>query len=221
MRIPYYAAEDSALATPIVGAFLRRLGAIPALASGIQNVCLPSSSLWYLPGGRGGQLQAVLGSLPHARVEPWVCEARSHPPGAIVPVAVFGGEESLPVAWTVKALEPLIGSILGLPLVPVPLPARWKIVFHAPVDACQRDGYGSEATRRYRHSHRLQRTVQNSWTGRPTATPWRACRRSWRRRRTRLGACPNGSLTRTVRNPIRLWLFHDSRRGGSLNIVDG
>jgi 1-acyl-sn-glycerol-3-phosphate acyltransferase len=52
---------------------------------------------------------------------------------SIVPVAVFGGEECLPVAWTVKALKPLIGSIIGLPLVPVPLPARWKVVFHEPV----------------------------------------------------------------------------------------
>jgi 1-acyl-sn-glycerol-3-phosphate acyltransferase len=51
----------------------------------------------------------------------------------IVPVAVFGGEECFPVAWTVKLLEPLIGSVVGLPLAPVPLPARWKVVFHEPV----------------------------------------------------------------------------------------
>jgi len=53
----------------------------------------------------------------------------------IVPVAVFGGEECFPVAWTVKVLEPLIGSIVGLPLAALPLPARWKIVFHQPAYA--------------------------------------------------------------------------------------
>jgi hypothetical protein len=51
----------------------------------------------------------------------------------IVPVAILGGEECVPVAWTVRALEPWIGSIFGLPLSPVPLPTRWKVVFHAPV----------------------------------------------------------------------------------------
>jgi hypothetical protein len=51
----------------------------------------------------------------------------------VVPVAVLGGEECLPVAWTVRLLEPLVGSAFGLPLALVPLPARWRIVFHAPV----------------------------------------------------------------------------------------
>jgi 1-acyl-sn-glycerol-3-phosphate acyltransferase len=80
----------------------------------------------------------------------------------IVPVAVFGGEESLPVAWTVKALEPLIGSLLGLPLVPVPLPARWKIVFHAPVDAGQRDSSMGAKQHAAAVTKRLQRTVQDT-----------------------------------------------------------
>jgi hypothetical protein len=48
-------------------------------------------------------------------------------------VAVLGGEECLPVAWTVRLLEPFVGSAFGLPLAPVPLPSRWRVVFHAPV----------------------------------------------------------------------------------------
>jgi 1-acyl-sn-glycerol-3-phosphate acyltransferase len=51
----------------------------------------------------------------------------------IVPAAVLGGEECLPVAWTVKLLEPLVGARFGLPLALLPLPARWRVVFHAPV----------------------------------------------------------------------------------------
>jgi hypothetical protein len=42
----------------------------------------------------------------------------------IVPVAVLGVEESLPVAWIVRALEPVVGLVVGLPLALVPLPAR-------------------------------------------------------------------------------------------------
>jgi 1-acyl-sn-glycerol-3-phosphate acyltransferase len=51
----------------------------------------------------------------------------------IVPAAVLGGEECLPVAWTVRILEPLVGSAFGLPVSLLPLPARWRVVFHPPV----------------------------------------------------------------------------------------
>ena len=34
--------------------------------------------------------------------------------------------------------SPLIGSSFGLPLLAVPLPARWKVVFHPPVDVAAR-----------------------------------------------------------------------------------
>jgi 1-acyl-sn-glycerol-3-phosphate acyltransferase len=75
------------------------------------------------------------------RMRPWkrgfvrVASALGVP---IVPVAIVGGEECLPVAWTVRLFEPVIGSIFGLPLTPVPLPTRWRIHFHAPVDVASR-----------------------------------------------------------------------------------
>src|SRR5262249_44264176 len=50
----------------------------------------------------------------------------------IVPVAILGAEESLPVACTLRALQPFVGTVLPVPLSVLPLPARWKIVFHAP-----------------------------------------------------------------------------------------
>ncbi|HUJ27401.1 MAG TPA: 1-acyl-sn-glycerol-3-phosphate acyltransferase [Myxococcales bacterium] len=131
---PYYAVQDSALAAPLLGPFFRRLGGLPASAfrnperlpqdidafgicpEGVRGNCKP---LWQAYRMREWSRTFVkLALLRNAR---------------IVPVAVFGGEECLPVLWTVRMLEPLIGSIVGLPLVPFPLPARWKIVFHPPV----------------------------------------------------------------------------------------
>jgi len=81
----------------------------------------------------------------------------------IVPVAVLGGEECLPVAWTVTALQPVIGSIVGLPLVPVPLPARWKVVFHEPVHVTS-DGNPLRPDRQYLTdvTRRVQATVQET-----------------------------------------------------------
>jgi 1-acyl-sn-glycerol-3-phosphate acyltransferase len=133
-RAPFFAAHDAALAAPLLGPFLRRMGALPAswlrrpekLPPGIR-------ACGIFPEGVEGNCKPFWRAY---RQRPWkrgfirVAAALDAP---IVPVAVLGGEESLPVAWTVRRLEPVIGSILGLPLSLVPLPARWKIVFHRPV----------------------------------------------------------------------------------------
>lgn len=133
-RTPHFVALDSLLALPLLGKVLRRLGAVPASSvrhpeqlppevesygicpEGVEGNCKPFWEAYRMRRWAGGFVR--LASARHAPV---------------VPVAVFGGEECLPVAWTVRFLEPLIGSIVGLPLSPVPLPARWKVVFHEPV----------------------------------------------------------------------------------------
>ena len=119
-----------------MGPFLRRLGGLPASAfRHPERLPAEFESFGICPEGVQGNCKPFWEAY---RMHEWnrgfvkLAVTRRAP---IVPVAVFGGEESLPVAWTVKALEPLIGSILGLPLAPVPLPARWKIVFHAPAYA--------------------------------------------------------------------------------------
>jgi 1-acyl-sn-glycerol-3-phosphate acyltransferase len=133
-RTPYFAAHESALAAPVVGPFLQRLGGLPA--SWFRNAeRLPPEieSYGICPEGVRGNCKPFWEAY---RMHEWsrtfvkLALVRS---AAIVPVAVVGGEECLPVAWTVKILKPIIGSIVGLPLVPVPLPTRWKVVFHEPV----------------------------------------------------------------------------------------
>ena len=162
-RTPYFAAEDSALAAPVVGPFLRRLGGLPASAfRHPERLPAEFESIGICPEGVQGNCKPFWEAY---RMHEWnrgfvkLAVARRAP---IVPVAVFGGEESLPVAWTVKVLEPLIGSILGLPLAPVPLPARWKIVFHAPVDPGQRDRTMGAKQHATAVAQRLQRTVQDT-----------------------------------------------------------
>jgi 1-acyl-sn-glycerol-3-phosphate acyltransferase len=140
---PFFAASDTALALPGVGAFLRRMGALPAswfrrperlppgldsfgiFPEGVEGNCKPFWEAYRLRTWNRGFVRLAL--------------ARDLP---IVPVAVLGGEECLPVAWTVRVLEPLVGSIFGLPLCAVPLPVRWKIVFHPPVRLEQRGRAG-------------------------------------------------------------------------------
>jgi 1-acyl-sn-glycerol-3-phosphate acyltransferase len=133
-RTPYFATAEAALAIPVLGAFLRRVGAVPAsLFRRPERLPARVRACGFFPEGIPGNTKPFWEAY---RMRPWnrgfvrVAAALDLP---IVPAAILGGEECLPVAWTVKLLEPLVGSAFGLPLALVPLPARWRVVFHAPL----------------------------------------------------------------------------------------
>ncbi len=133
-KAPFFAAHDAALAAPGLGPFLRRVGAVPASWFRRPEKLPPEiRACGMFPEGVEGNCKPFWEAY---RMRPWkrgfvrVAAALDAP---VVPVAILGGEECLPVAWTVRRLEPLVGSILGLPAAPFPLPARWKIVFHEPI----------------------------------------------------------------------------------------
>ena len=133
-RTPYFATTEAALAIPVLGDFLRRVGAVPASwFRRPERLPFRIRACAFFPEGVPGNTKPFWEAY---RMRPWnrgfvrVAAALDVP---IVPAAVLGGEECLPVAWTVKLLEPLVGSRFGLPLAPIPLPARWRVVFHAPV----------------------------------------------------------------------------------------
>lgn len=133
-KTPVFAAHDSAVAAPILGPFLRRAGAIPASWLRRPERLPPElRAIGIFPEGVAGNCKPFWRAY---RMAPWsrgFVRAAAALDLPIVPAAVIGGEECLPVAWTVKRLEPIIGSVVGLPLSLLPLPSRWKIVFHPPV----------------------------------------------------------------------------------------
>jgi 1-acyl-sn-glycerol-3-phosphate acyltransferase len=154
-RAPFFATAEAALAAPVLGPFLRRFGAVPASWFRRPERLPPEIvSCGIFPEGVRGNTKPFWEAY---RMRDWnrgfvrVAIARQSP---IVPVAVFGGEECLPVAWTVKFLEPLIGETLGLPLTLLPLPAHWKVVFHpairldAPPEAVTDQEFCTRAARR-------------------------------------------------------------------------
>ncbi len=185
-RTPFFATAEAALAIPGLGPMLRRAGAVPSrwfrrperLPARIRACAI-------FPEGVPGNTKPFWEAY---RMRPWsrgfvrVAAALGAP---IVPVAVLGGEECLPVAWTVRLLEPFVGSAFGLPLSPVPLPSRWRVVFHAPVRlggdprALLADG-GRSA----RAALEIERIVQRTLDGRARRYPlahvssWVAARRA-------------------------------------------
>ncbi len=136
---PFFAVADAATSAPLLGPFLQSIGALPASWFRRPERLPPEiRTCGIFPEGVEGNCKPFWQAY---RMRPWkrgfvrVASALGVP---IVPVAIVGGEECLPVAWTVRLLEPVIGSIFGLPLSPVPLPTRWRIHFHAPVDVASR-----------------------------------------------------------------------------------
>jgi 1-acyl-sn-glycerol-3-phosphate acyltransferase len=119
----------------VVGPFIRRVGAVPsAWFRRPERLPARMRACGFFPEGVPGNTKPFWQAY---RMRPWnrgfvrVAAALGLP---IVPAAVLGGEECLPVAWTVKLLEPFVGSSFGLPLSLLPLPARWRVVFHPPVE---------------------------------------------------------------------------------------
>jgi 1-acyl-sn-glycerol-3-phosphate acyltransferase len=133
-RVPYFATADAALASPVLGRFMQRAGALPA--SWFRRPArLPASveSIGIFPEGVRGNCKPFWEAY---RMRSWArgfVRAAMARQASVVPVAILGGEECVPVGWTVRLLKPVLGTILPLPLSPVPLPARWKVVFHAPL----------------------------------------------------------------------------------------
>lgn len=130
-RAPFFATHDAAMAAPGLGPFLRRFGAVPASWFRRPERLPPEiECCGIFPEGVRGNTKPFWEAY---RMREWnrgfvrVAIARDAP---IVPVAILGGEECLPVAWTVKLFQPWIGATLGLPLSIVPLPSHWKILFH-------------------------------------------------------------------------------------------
>jgi 1-acyl-sn-glycerol-3-phosphate acyltransferase len=133
-RLPWFAAADAVFETPVLGAFFERLGALPATwFRRPEKLPAEIESCAVFPEGVRGNTKPFWEAY---RMREWsrgfvrVAAARD---ATIVPTAILGGEECLPVAWTVRLLEPMVGSVFGLPLSLVPLPVRWKVAFLPPV----------------------------------------------------------------------------------------
>ncbi|WP_437626802.1 lysophospholipid acyltransferase family protein [Sorangium sp. So ce1151] len=133
-RLPWSAVQDELLKTPRIGEFFERVGGFPA--SWLRTPeALPAEMDVFLvyPEGTEGNCKSLL----HAyQMRPWrtgFVRLAAALGAAVVPVAILGGEESLPSLAPIRFLKPLTGTLLPLPLSPLPLPARWKVIFHEPV----------------------------------------------------------------------------------------
>jgi 1-acyl-sn-glycerol-3-phosphate acyltransferase len=163
-RTPFFATADAALAAPVLGPALARLGSVPASWFRRPERLPPDVELCgFFPEGVEGNCKPFWQAY---RMRPWkrgFIKAAATLDAPIIPTAIIGGEECLPVAWTVRALEPLVGSILGLPLSWIPLPTRWRVVFHRPVRVpAVANRHAADGDASIRIASSIRRTVQET-----------------------------------------------------------
>jgi 1-acyl-sn-glycerol-3-phosphate acyltransferase len=134
-HIPWAAGQDQIFQIPAVGAFFADCGVFPAswlkdpetLPTEMDRFCI-------YPEGTEGNCKSFL----HAyRMAEWrtgflrVALARG---AKVVPSAVLGSEECMPVIAPLRFMKPLVGTTVPFPLTLFPLPSRWKFIFLEPVD---------------------------------------------------------------------------------------
>jgi 1-acyl-sn-glycerol-3-phosphate acyltransferase len=133
-RLPYAMVQDEFFHLPGISSFLWRIGGLPAQWLR-EPEALPATieSFGVHPEGADGNVKPFWQAYQQ---RPWktgfvhLAHARR---AQVVPVAILGGEEAFPVAWTIERFRHLVGSPIPVPLVPAPLPSRWKIIFHEPL----------------------------------------------------------------------------------------
>ena len=139
--------EDPVIATPFLGTLMSRLGCVRASQENATRLLERNQAVLVFPEGMQGlgkawgrrhQLQRF-GRGGFVRLA-----VRTN--SVLVPVAVVGGEETAPLIAKVAALKGLLPDLVPyLPITPLfpllgpagllPLPARWRVRFGAPVDA--------------------------------------------------------------------------------------
>lgn len=134
-RLPWPAGQDQMFKIPKLGRFFADSGVFPAswlktpeaLPAEMETFCI-------YPEGTEGNCKSFI----HAyQLREWrtgflrLALARG---ATIVPLAIVGSEECLPSIAPIRFLKPLLGTTFPLPLSLLPLPSRWKFIFHEPVD---------------------------------------------------------------------------------------
>jgi 1-acyl-sn-glycerol-3-phosphate acyltransferase len=168
-RLPYGAAQDELLKVPGVGGFFESVGAFPA--SWLRDPrALPREMQVFsvYPEGAEGNCKPFWQAYRMRRWRTGFVHLAAAVGAPVVPVAILGGEECMPTAYTLRALRPILGTILPVPLSALPLPSRWKVVFHPPVTILDSTHGGGEedfvrAVRRApRFAEAIRATVQQT-----------------------------------------------------------
>ena len=134
--LPYIIVHDMLIRIPFTYHFLKALGLIPAdwLHYGREPLPPELNPIAIFPEGADGNSKPFWKAYHMQNWKNGFVRLAIQRKAKVVPVAIVGGEEALPVAATLDLLKPLLGSVAPLPLTPIPLPSNWRIQFLEPFD---------------------------------------------------------------------------------------
>lgn len=139
--LPYLIVHDMLIKIPFTYHLLKDLGLIPAdwLHYGREPLPPQLNPIAIFPEGADGNSKPFWKAYHMQNWKTGFVRLAIQRRAKVVPVAIIGGEEALPVAATIEALKPLLGSVAPLPLTLTPLPSRWKVQFMEPLDFADYD----------------------------------------------------------------------------------
>ena len=134
--LPYLIVHDMLIRFPVSYFLLKDLGLIPAdwLHYGQEPLPPELNPIIIFPEGANGNSKPFWKAYQMQQWKNGFVRLAIQRKAKVVPVAIVGGEEAVPVAATIDALKPILGSVMPLPLTLTPLPSRWKIQFLEPLD---------------------------------------------------------------------------------------
>lgn len=173
--LPYLIVHNLLVQIPLTQAFLRDFGIIRASwLHNVEKIPTELNPVLIFPEGAEGNCKPFWQAYQMKRWKSGFVRLAIQRQALVIPVLVLGGEESLPVARTLQVLETLVGSVAPLPLVMLPLPAAWRVIFLRPIDFSQ---YAPELVNdrdRCRQlaeeiGHKIQRRLERLTNRRPLA----------------------------------------------------
>lgn len=134
--LPYLIVHDLLIRLPFTYQFLKGLGLIPAdwLHYGREPLPPELTPIAIFPEGADGNSKPFWKAYHMQNWKNGFVRLAIQSRAQVVPVVIVGGEEAVPVAATIEALKPVLGSVAPLPLTLTPLPSRWKVQFLQPLD---------------------------------------------------------------------------------------
>lgn len=137
-HLPYLIVHNLLVQIPLTQAFLRDFGIIRASwLHNVEKIPAELNPVLIFPEGAEGNCKPFWQAYHMKRWKSGFVRLAIQRQALVIPILVLGGEESLPVARTLHVLETLIGSVAPLPLMIVPLPAAWRVMFLRPIDFSQ------------------------------------------------------------------------------------
>jgi 1-acyl-sn-glycerol-3-phosphate acyltransferase len=136
-ELPYGIVEDVLWKLPLFGPALKRMGSVPrSVARDPGKIPAFVENIGIFPEGSEGNCKPFWQAY---QMRPWktgfarLAHARQ---ACVLPIAVIGLEECLPVLWKARALKRFLGTVVPIPLLPLPMPTQCKVIFGDPIDLC-------------------------------------------------------------------------------------